>query len=357
MLDTFKAKKIAIILLTFQLATGFFGPIQVSGQSDEGVYFEVHIDWMIKFNPEKPHVEIEVINHDFYDLYVKKIQIDNKTIFEEDFTIKNNETSELIIDDISEVLDLKNENITYQVYVDGAKFQPAYQAKIRLDYNVTEGNRVGYHRSYGAYVVMEHNIASQLPSWLGANKEIDYNYVYTNQTGLFNYTLKTAIVKYFEDNSTILFAVQKEGPDGVNTEAVRMSAHYPLLVSWLNPSHIEIIKEKPTSFLNHLYSYQGEETITIPLGDYETYHIKRTQPYFVDGSEGEIWVEKNTGLILKSSTSFLGQGAENRTLIQTNILKDKGGPGIPGYPSTALLFGVIIFIIMNKKAKVSQFNR
>jgi hypothetical protein len=348
MSNIFKAKKITRILFIFQLATSIIFPIEVSAQQEEGLYFEVHIDWMIEFKPEKPHIEIEVTNYDFYDLNVEKIQIDNKTVFEGNFLIKNNDISEIVIDDISEIFDLKNENITYQVYVEGAKFQPSYEAKIRLDYNITEGNRIGYHRSYGAFIILEHNVSSQLPSWLGANKEIDYNYIYTNQTGAFNYIIRTAIVKYFEDNSTILFAVQKEGQDGVDTEAVRMSAHYPLLVNWLNPSHIEIIKEKPTSFLNHLYNYQGEETITIPFGEFETYHIKRTQPYFVDGSEGEIWVEKNTGLILKSNNSFLGLTSEKRTLIHTNILKYKRGRGIPGYHLITLLFGVLVFILMNK---------
>jgi hypothetical protein len=326
----------------------------VSGQLDEGLYHEVHIDWTVEFNQETPHLEIEVLNYDFYDLMVEKIQIDNITIFEEDFTIKKDNTSKLSIDDISEIYDTKNENITFQVYVDKAKFQPAYQAKINLDYNITEGNRIGYHRSYGVYIVIEHEIASQLPTWLEANREIDYNGIYSNRTGLYNYTLKTAIAKYFENNNTLIFAVQKEDSNGINTEAVRMSADYPVLVSWLNPSHIEIIKEKPTSFLNHLYSYQGEETINLDIGEFESYNIKKTQPYFVDGSEGEIWVEKNTGIILRSNTSYLEGVSEKRILVHTNILNNGNNGNIPAYPFGSLIIGISIIILIKIPNKINK---
>jgi hypothetical protein len=99
--------------------------------------------------------------------------------------------------------------------------------------------------------------------------------------------------------------------------------------------------------LNHLYTYNGEETVNLSIGEYEVYHFNKTQPYFVDGSDTDVWVEKNTGLILKSNTSFFWKGGENRTLIHTNILDEESNNNIiPGYTLESIFIGIIMLSII-----------
>ncbi|MFW6109671.1 MAG: Loki-CTERM sorting domain-containing protein, partial [archaeon] len=320
-------------------------------RASDGLKHEVHVDWFININQEKPQLEIKAVNYDFYDLSVNEIQLENITIYDDGFTVKGNKSSELTIEDVSKILDREKDSLLLEIYIDGAKMEPSYKAEVDIDYNKTEEESLGEHRSYGAFTLLQHNVSSQLPSWLEEGKEMEYEVYKTNSTGIFNYTLRMAIAEYFPDNSTITLAIQREG-NGVNTEAVRMSAHYHLMVSWLNPSHIQIIKEKSTSFINTLYNYRGEEEIEIPIGKFQCYNIRTTQPYFADGIKGEIWVEKNSGVLLRSKIQYVGGRTENRTLTDTNILRGTNGSNIPGFPIESIIIGtvtIITIILIYKK--------
>lgn len=353
----FKGKKTRKYLLFFLLASQIFisitGILIASCDASDGLYHEVHVDWLISINKEEPQVEIRAVNYDFYDLVVTEIQLENVTIYDDSFTVEGNSTGELDIQDISGILDTEIGSLLLEIYIKDAAVEPTYEADININLNITEGESLGEHRSYGAYTLLQHDVPSQLPGWLEEGKEMEYRILKTNMTGMFNYTLRMAIAKYFPDNNTIILALQKES-NGVHTEAVRMSAHYPLMVSWLNPSHIQIIKGKPTSFMNTLYTYIGEEEINIPIGEFQAYHINTTQPYFVDGIEGEIWIEKNSGLILERNVNYVGRSTENRTITETNILKDtkENDSSIPGFPIEAIIIGIaamITFLSIYKK--------
>lgn len=325
-------------------------------RAGEGLLFEVHLDWMIHFYPEKPHMEVEVHNYDFYDLNLVEIQIDNSTVFKGEFIVGSNKTSTLMVEDISEILEMEKEEIVLEIFIEDSVIQPAYEADVTLDYDNADGARLGYHRSYAFFVLLEHNVTSQLPDWLGPGKEMDYMYTISDQNGTQGYNLRMAIVEYFQGNSTLILAVQQEGMEDTKTEAVRMSAHYPMLVSWLNPSHIQIIKERPTSFLDNLYTYQGEENITTSVGEFEAYNFKKTQPYFVDGGEGELWVEKNSGLVLWGAMTYYGIGSEEITITHTNIFQEPSENGfkIPGFPPLAIITGIITLLaltMLNNKIK------
>jgi hypothetical protein len=320
----------------------------IAGNASTGLFHEVHMDWIIRISEEAPQMRFSAKNYDFYDFNVNEIQINNLTVFEGRFIVEGNKTSELKLEDISQFLNPNNNNLSVKVYIEGAKSNPSYETKILLDYNKTNEKPLGFQQSYGAFTVLQHNVTSQPPTWLEEGINMEYNVLETNTTGEFSSILRTAIAEYYPDNSTIIFAIQREQDGETNTEKVRMSSHYPLIVSWLNPSHITIIKEKPTSFINVLYTLKGEENVSTTIGDYNSYHIKITQPYYADGVEGDLWVEKNTGLILKINTVTVWKETINRTIIETNIfekIKDENN-FIIGFPEESLIIGVVIIVIL-----------
>ena len=88
------------------------------------------------------------------------------------------------------------------------------------------------------------------------------------------------------------------------------------------------------------FSYVGEETITIP-GTFECHRFNLTY----DMGHIDLWVDKNTGLIVRDFGEHMN-GMTTSSMLQESNLIPPQPEGIPGFPIPSIITGLFVIVFL-----------
>ncbi len=88
------------------------------------------------------------------------------------------------------------------------------------------------------------------------------------------------------------------------------------------------------------FSYVGEETITVP-GTFDCHRFNLTY----DMGHIDLWVDKNTGLIVRDFGEHMN-GMTTSSMLQESNLVPPQPEGIPGFPIPSIITGLFVIVFL-----------
>jgi hypothetical protein len=320
------------------------------------MYVTALTEWYRFVSPFKPHFNLTVINHDPIDFTITEVIVSNITVWTGESTVYGNSYLDITVDDISEVFALGEFKNPLEVIIKDAFYEP-YPIDTIFILNNTAGD-VGVRG-----ILIKHNAGLTLPDWLESGKKVTYKNSIWNSTNYDNHTLTTEIYEIDFNESIIKLDWTKKNETITNYETQAYPSISPGF--FFTPSHIDLIKNRPTRFLEFLYIIVEEVEVSTEIGLFETYKIKieHVQPDQSFPIEDYVWVDKATGLAVKRSIrypkelyGFSSDYLVSSILLDTNIIEGKPieddvnnnreGTGIPGFPIESIFMGIVLVLII-----------
>jgi hypothetical protein len=345
-----RQNKLILATLIIILVSTSFTNFDISNAQDT-MYFNILTEWIKHVDTDQTQMNLTIINHDYYDLKMTKVELNNVTLWSGNFILKGNEASVLMIDDITQALEPDQYENELDIYIEDSD-RPIIEDILYLENNSTETIDEELLHSY-KIIVLGHPVYLTMPRWLEEGKYFEYEEKTVNDTGTYTHMNRYNITE-LNNNTRIIIYNFTTTNNGETSETVVDDPGFTQLEIFLTPSQLEAIKYIPTRF-NYLYSIEKEMELETPLGAYDTYQVKKAMPlpeYDVI-IEGHIWVEKTSGLILKSNITYPALPGINqsrriitRQLKETNVILEEEtttqDKGIPGFPQESIILGILI---------------
>lgn len=308
----------ALTVLIVSLAASISPAICETGM---GVY-AVEAEWSLRIDPlTTPQFRLTIENHDTTSFVLTRMVLGNETIWRGRALIEGRTATTLDVDDIPTAVESGPASVLFKAYVENSTRSPAYYCSVALGDRGTVGlYGDGWLNGLGLLTLP---FLTEAPNSLGRGKYSNYT-VTTRVGGEESHGwISYSILSLNLANSTIDIEYKELRPPnpeaGVNRTENLYSGDF-----YFTPTEIEATRVEPRRWCSgfssfQLYTYLGEEDLSLPSGTYRTIRMNSTTSEDLASN----WIDARTGLILRCDLTVSGYGTYMILLDSTNIAVPK----------------------------------